>query len=113
MCGRYIIRRIEWRRFSLTQFPESHFEEFSEHPHFNVAPSQLMPIIGTDQQGVRAAKLARWGLVPHWVKGKPKSQPINARSETVATSPMFRSAFERRRCLIPADGFYEWQGAKP
>jgi putative SOS response-associated peptidase YedK len=49
----------------------------------------------------------RWGLIPHWVKGKPKSEPSNARCETAATSGMFRQAMEKRRCLVPADGFYE------
>jgi len=89
------------------------FEGFTERPRFNVAPRQFMPIVGVNSAGVRTAKLARWGLVPSWAKGKPKSEPINARCETVATSPMFRQAIARRRCLVPADGFFEWQGSKP
>lgn len=86
------------------------FEEFSEHPRprFNCAPSQLLPVIRLNKDGERVIDLVRWGLIPHWTKGKPKSQPINARAETVATSGMFRHALDRRRCLVPADGFYEW-----
>jgi putative SOS response-associated peptidase YedK len=56
---------------------------------------------------------ATWGFTPHWADANHKLKPINAKCETVATSPMFRDAFKRRRCLIPADGFYEWRGAKP
>jgi putative SOS response-associated peptidase YedK len=66
-----------------------------------------------NKDGRAALGLARWGLIPSWTKGKPKTQPINAKSETAATSGMFRQAMERRRCLVPADGFYEWQGAAP
>jgi putative SOS response-associated peptidase YedK len=57
--------------------------------------------------------LLRWGLVPHWARDpKATRQPINARAETLATSPMFRDALARRRCLVPADAFYEWQAAE-
>ena len=66
-----------------------------------------------DAKGRRTLSRVRWGRITHWTKEKPKAAPINARSETVATSGMFREAFERRRCLVPADGFYEWQGQRP
>ena len=89
------------------------FEEFTERPRFNVAPSQEVPLIRLNAEGQRAIGSALWGLVPSWTKGTPKARPINARGETVATNGMFRQAFARRRCLIPADGFYEWQGSKP
>jgi putative SOS response-associated peptidase YedK len=111
MCGRYILRRINARRFGV-EFTSPGFEEFSETrlmPRFNIAPSQLIPAIRIDRSGRRGLGGLRWGLIPHWAKGRPKSQPINARGETVASSGMFREAFERRRCLIPADGFYEWK----
>lgn len=90
-------------------------DEFSEHGHalFNISPSNHVPIVRIDSKGQRVATLAKWGLIPSWTKGKPKLAPINARAETVASSGMFRQAFERRRCLVPADGFYEWHGAKP
>jgi putative SOS response-associated peptidase YedK len=87
------------------------FPEFDERPRFNIAPSQTIPIVRVDD-GQRIIALAQWGFVPAWTKGKPKLRPVNARAETVATSGMFREAFRRRRCLIPADGFYEWQGSK-
>ncbi len=117
MCGRYVLRRIDLRRFGVSDALLPGFEEFTEKVSqrglFNIAPSQRMPIVRLDREGHRVASLVKWGLIPSWTKGKPKQQPINARAETVATSPMFRQAIERRRCLVPADGFYEWQGAKP
>jgi putative SOS response-associated peptidase YedK len=111
MCGRYILRRIDAHRFGI-EYPEPRFEEFSElrlFPRFNIAPSQPVAAIRLDRNGSRVLSGLRWGLIPHWARTKPKSQPINARAETVGTSGMFRDAFERRRCLIPADGFYEWK----
>ena len=113
MCGRYTIRKPGLIAKLVYQ---EEFEEFSELklvPRWNVAPSQDVPVIRTARSGKCVIGLLRWGLIPSWTKGKPKAQPINARSETVATSGMFRQAFERRRCLMPADGFYEWKGAKP
>jgi putative SOS response-associated peptidase YedK len=87
-------------------------EILERQSRYNVAPSQVMPII-VDADGAARLRTAKWGFVPSWTKGKPKMQPINAKSETVATSGMFRRAFQQRRCLVPAYGFYEWQGAKP
>lgn len=111
MCGRYILRRLNARRFGI-EFTDPGFEEFSETrlaPRFNIAPSQIVPAIRMNQVGHRMIGGLRWGLIPSWAKEKQKTQPINARAETVATSGMFRQAFDRRRCLIPADGFYEWK----
>jgi putative SOS response-associated peptidase YedK len=85
------------------------FEEFTERPRWNVAPSQLMPIVHLDEESRPAIYAARWGFIPAWAKDRPKVQPINARADSVATSGLFRSAFQRRRCLVPADGFYEWR----
>jgi putative SOS response-associated peptidase YedK len=115
MCGRYTIRRPDLIRAGLRHQPTFGFEEFDEHPipaRFNVAPSQLAPIVRQTDKGYQAL-MARWGLIPSWSKEKPKFQPINARAETVGSSGMFRKALHCRRCLVPADGFYEWQGAKP
>lgn len=113
MCGRYTIRELRLLEGVLGTGAVPAFEEFTERPRFNLGPRQFAPVVRINSKGERAGGLARWGLVPSWVKGKPKSEPINARCETAATSGMFRQAMERRRCLVPADGFYEWQGAKP
>jgi putative SOS response-associated peptidase YedK len=109
MCGRYRIKRFDLLVAGLRSQPLPGFEEFDEKPRWNVAPSQLVPIIRSGQNGTNELALVRWGLIPSWTKERPKLQPINARAETIATSGMFRQAFARRRCLIPADGFYEWK----
>lgn len=77
-------------------------------PNFNVAPTHDVPVV-RDHDGKREGVLMRWGLIPSWAKDKKIAQ-INARGDTVATKPMFRSAFKRRRCLVVADGYYEWLG---
>ena len=82
-------------------------------PRYNIAPSQRIPIVRINSDGRRIIDDAEWGFIPSWTKGKPKLKPINAKGETVATSGMFRQAFNRRRCLVPADGFFEWHGSKP
>ncbi|HLL91095.1 MAG TPA: SOS response-associated peptidase [Tepidisphaeraceae bacterium] len=107
MCGRYTLRRIDARRLGVA-YPHPLFEEFTEHPRFNVAPSQDVAVVRVNANGDRVLGLVRWGLIPSWTTGKPKAKPINARAETAATSGMFKRAFESRRCLVPADGFYEW-----
>jgi putative SOS response-associated peptidase YedK len=77
---------------------------------FNVAPTQQVPIVRQRDDGAREAVLMRWGLVPGWAKDAAfGNRTINARAETVATKPAFRSAYRRRRCLIPVSGFYEWE----
>lgn len=80
-------------------------------PRFNIAPTQSVPAIFHDgDTGRRVLKMFRWGLIPSWAKDASiGSRLINARSETAAEKPSFRSAFRRRRCLIPATGFYEWK----
>jgi putative SOS response-associated peptidase YedK len=80
---------------------------------WNMAPTRDAPVIRLHPEThERHLGLLRWGLVPHWVKDlKATRQPINARGETIASTPMFRDAFARRRCLVPADAFYEWQAA--
>ena len=86
-------------------------------PTWNMAPTRDAPVIRRHPaSGERRLDLLRWGLLPHWVKDpKQARQPINARAETIASSSMFRGAYAERRCLVPADAFYEWQvldGAK-
>jgi putative SOS response-associated peptidase YedK len=78
-------------------------------PRYNIAPSQQVPIIRDSATG-REMVMARWGLIPHWSKeARTTYSTINARVETVAEKPAYRTPFRHRRCLIPADGFYEWK----
>lgn len=78
-------------------------------PRFNIAPTQTIPIVRAGKDDTRECSMVRWGLVPSWAKDeKIGARMINARGETVAEKPSFRSAVKNRRCLIPADGFYEW-----
>lgn len=77
---------------------------------YNVAPGQGVPVVRLANGGERRMELLRWGLVPFWAKDPGIGyKMINARAETVAQKPAYREAFKRRRCLIPADGFYEWE----
>jgi len=80
-------------------------------PSYNVAPQSTQPVLRlSGETGKREFALMRWGLVPYWAKdAKVGYTTINARAEDVATKPLYREAFKRRRCLIPADAFYEWQ----
>ena len=82
-------------------------------PRYNLAPTQSAAVVRADGSGTRHLSMLRWGLIPAWAKDVSiGSKLINARGETVAKKPSFRSAFESRRCLVPADGFYEWTGEK-
>jgi putative SOS response-associated peptidase YedK len=120
MCGRFTLRApttalIEY--FDLDVRGDRQLPLFA--PRYNIAPTQDILVVRRDPtDGRRRADMMRWGLVPPWSEGPkgPSGPPIiNARCETLAEKPMFRSAVRRRRCLIPADGFYEWQelGAGP
>src|SRR5579885_3347983 len=83
-------------------------------PSWNVGPTRAIPALVEDEDGGRVLDLFRWGLVPHFMKD-PKSgfKMINARAETVATKPAYRQALQRRRCLVVADGFFEWAVPDP
>lgn len=88
---------------------------YPEQPNFpprhNIAPTQPVPVVIIEHDG-RHFRLMRWGLVPAWVKDPRKfTLLINARSETIEAKPAFRNAIKRRRCLVPADGYYEWQAS--
>jgi putative SOS response-associated peptidase YedK len=77
-------------------------------PRYNIAPTQSVIVVGDD--GERYLKQMRWGLIPSWAKDESiGNRMINARAETIAEKPAFRAALKKRRCLIPADGFYEWK----
>ena len=108
MCGRYTLRTPAAQMieiFSLGDMP-------SLAPRYNIAPTQLVVCIRSvpEDSKSREAVLMRWGLIPFWAKDMAiGNQMINARSETIAEKPAFRAAFSKRRCLIPADGFLEWQ----
>ena len=108
MCGRYdnlIPRDAYAGLFRAARIPRSNFP-----PRYNIAPTDQIPIIRVDpRDGERELVMARWGLIPFWMKEKPRVPHINARAETVHKLPLFREAFAKRRCLILATGFYEWQ----
>ena len=108
MCGRFVI----------TSAPEAlrqlfgYLDQPNFPPRYNVAPTQPIPVVIVEN-GVRHFRLMRWGLLPAWVKDPRKfSLLINARAETVQEKPAFKNAIRRRRCLIPADGYYEWQASE-
>jgi len=77
-------------------------------PAFNIAPSRRVPVVGRNADNDRVVSLATWGFHPRWLPADARS-PINARAETARGKPMFRGAFRKGRCLVPADGWYEWQ----
>ena len=108
MCGRYAIYGpVSRANRDLIEFLG---EEIAFSPAYNAAPSQELPVMRAAAAGNRELTLLRWGLVPSWAKDPAiGARMINARSETVAEKPAFRSAFRRRRCLVPMCGFYEWQ----
>lgn len=108
MCGRYLLKEIDAVNEVVRRV--FGFGIKIERPRFNVAPSQVLPTVASDDAGAPRPAEMRWGLVPFWDKSeRPKMAPINARSEEAFAKPMFRQAIQRRRCLIPADGFYEWR----
>ena len=110
MCGRYRLSRRK-------QIIEEHFDSVSGEedwsPRYNVAPTQPVPVIRQHpKEPRRELSLVRWGLIPWWAKDSSgAARMINARSETAATLPAFRDALKVRRCIVPADGFYEWKRA--
>jgi putative SOS response-associated peptidase YedK len=107
MCGRYAITSAPEAIRKLFGYPE----QPNFPPRYNIAPTQPIPIVRLDQ-GARHFALVRWGLLPSWVEDPKKfSLVINARDDSVLGKPAFRSAMRYRRCLVPADGFYEWQAA--
>ena len=106
MCGRFVITSPP---AALRQI-FGYLEQPNFPPRHNIAPTQPIPVVIVEN-GIRHFRLMRWGLLPSWVKDPKKfTLLINARSETVQEKPAFKNAIRRRRCLIPADGYYEWQG---
>jgi putative SOS response-associated peptidase YedK len=108
MCGRYAFfspAEAVKRVFSLADVP-------AMAPHYNIAPTREVPAVRAAEEGARAFVMLHWGLVPKWAKEKAiGNRMINARAESLAEKPSFRDAFRKRRCLVLADGWYEWQVA--
>lgn len=107
MCGRFTLSQTGpaiGEAFAVT-------EALQASPQYNIAPTQMVAaVLSTPESDTRHMQQFRWGLIPSWAKDPGiGAKLINARSETVAEKPSFRSAFKRRRCLVVADGFYEWQ----
>jgi putative SOS response-associated peptidase YedK len=104
MCGRYALYGPVSRLRERFGVEPDHWID-----RYNIAPTQMAPVIRACKDGGREVAEAKWGLLPGWVKDPSKvAHPINARAETVVTKPMFRTAFRRFRVLVPASGFYEW-----
>ncbi|WP_296891799.1 SOS response-associated peptidase [Thiobacillus sp.] len=106
MCGRFALKTPPSElatRFGLDEVVEL-------APRYNIAPGTDIPTIRHSPDGKRVMHMLRWGLVPHWAKDPSIGAKLsNARGETLTEKPSFRDAFKRRRCLVPADGFYEWK----
>lgn len=111
MCGRFTLRTpqsVLVEHFDLAARGQRSLPGFEAR--YNIAPTQEIAVIRANSAGGREVAMMRWGLVPSWSKEVAAGPPlINARAETLAEKPAFRVAFRRRRCLIPADGFYEWR----
>ncbi len=105
MCGRYTLTVNASVLAELFEIePPTELQ-----PRYNIAPTQQVPIIRSDEEGIREWAAVRWGLIPFWAEDETIcNRLINARAETAADKPSFRAAFRRRRCLVPADGFFEW-----
>ena len=104
MCGRYTLTA---KATAIQQAFDLDILPLDMPPRYNIAPSQMVPVVTNTNAKVLSE--VKWGLVPSWAKDKAMgNRLINARIETVTEKPSFRSAFKRRRCLIPLDGFYEW-----
>ncbi len=108
MCGRFTYL-YQWKQLQklllLTSWPDVELS-----PHFNVAPTQAAPVVRQIAEGQRTGAMLHWGLIPSWADDPAiGGRLINARAETIAEKPAFRSAFTKRRCLAPVSGFYEWK----
>jgi putative SOS response-associated peptidase YedK len=106
MCGRYT---LSIPLSNLVDAFDVAPPDFQFLPRYNIAPTQSAPVVAQDSRSRRIG-LLRWGLIPSWAKeASMGSRLINARAETAAEKPSFRSAYKRRRCLVPSDGFFEWK----
>jgi putative SOS response-associated peptidase YedK len=108
MCGRYRLSRR--RQIIEEQFDTVPWDD-DWQPRYNIAPTQLVPVIRRHpKEPLRQLSLMKWGLIPNWAKDPSMAMStINAKSETAANKPAFRDPLKLRRCLVPADAFYEWK----
>ena len=107
MCGRFTLATHPIKLAEVFDLDEPPPEI---RPRYNVAPSQKVAVVARRANGQRGLRLIQWGLIPHWADSTAGNfRPINAKAETVAQLPTFRESFLHKRCLIPADGFYEWR----
>ncbi|MDE3129745.1 MAG: SOS response-associated peptidase, partial [Acidobacteriota bacterium] len=107
MCGRYSLTTVDPATLR-GRFPIG--ETVALEPHYNITPGSDVLAVTTDREGRPRGEHLRWGLVPSWASDTSTGfKMINARAETLLERPAYRAPFERFRCLIPADGFYEWQ----
>ena len=113
MCGRFVLKEeVESlsQVFSAPPTQSNSVGAWGWQPDYNVTPAQTVPACALGGDGARALVPLRWGLHPAWREDPPASRPLfNARTETVASKPSFRSAWRKRRALVPANGFYEWE----
>lgn len=108
MCGRFT-NEMTWAELhALYSIHDAPPATSNVQPRYNIAPTQEVDFAHLDRAGNIELNRGRWWLVPHWAKELPKAAMFNARIETIDTSPAFRDAFKARRCLIPADGYFEW-----
>jgi putative SOS response-associated peptidase YedK len=108
VCGRYSLKPVDPAQLR-ARFPIGESLAITP-PYYNITPSSEVLAVTTDRAGQPRGEHLRWGLIPNWAKDtKVGFKMINARAETLGERPAYRAAFERFRCLIPADGFYEWQ----
>ncbi len=111
MCGRFVSTNSPQE---IADYFGASFEADEIPPNFNVAPTNDVYAVVGSPDGVLAVRALHWGLVPSWAKDvKIGSSMINARSETISEKPAFKGVFKKYRCLIPMDGFYEWQAGRP
>jgi putative SOS response-associated peptidase YedK len=111
MCGRFTLTRRDGRE--IAEMLGIDPREFRDHlPRYNVAPTQHHYLVSTEYEN-RRVTLAKWGLINSWARDASRAaQQINAKAETIDSRGAFKEAFRERRCVIPADGFYEWTGPK-
>lgn len=115
MCGRMVIEVREGELLRLLPQLAGRPSKGEQAARYNVAPGQQVPIVRAEQTGGWSIATAAWGFRPGWLKEAPDGRtaappaPINARAETIAQKPLFRKAFQARRCIVPVTGYYEWQ----
>ena len=107
MCGRYVLEDVE----ELSERFRLQAERFGLRPRFNAAPTDELPVVLMNADGERELRPMRWGLTPKWRRKEGQAAPplFNARSETVAEKPTFRKLLRTQRCLVPTNGFFEWE----